>query len=105
MPEYRSGVGTPYWYEWEIGLLKCLEMMTDSSVSSVTLQSVDFKSLDDVVVNYSDGSSHNIQVKHTDVESHFTYSTLASGESHMLEAWASDWKESNRHYLFIGVYW
>ena len=104
MPEYRSGVGTPYWYEWEIGLLKCLEMMTDSSVSSVTLQSVDYKSLDDVVVNYSDGSSHNIQVKHTDVESHFTYSTLASGESHMLEAWASDWKESKNSFQISEIH-
>ena len=104
MPEYRSGSGTPYWYEWEIGLIKCLDMMTDLCINSVTLQSVDFKSLDDVVVNYSDGSSHNIQVKHTDVESNFTYSTLTSGNTAMLKSWASDWKESKNRFQITEIH-
>lgn len=94
MPEYKSGSGTPYWYEWEIGLIKCLDMMTDMNIRSVTLQSTDFQSLDDVVVNYSNGSSCNIQVKHTDVDGNFTYSTLAAGKNPMLRAWARDWKAS-----------
>ena len=62
---YIAGSGTPYWYEWEVGLLECLKMMTDSTIQSVVLQSVDFQSLDDVVVNYEDGSMVNIQVKHS----------------------------------------
>lgn len=104
MPEHRSGIGTPYWYEWEIGLIKCLEMMTDISISSVTLQSLDFKSLDDVVVNYSDGSSSNIQVKHTDVDSYFTYSTLSSDNPSMLRSWAADWKENKDRYQITEIH-
>lgn len=41
---YIAGSGTPYWYEWEIGLLECLKMMTDISVDSVVLQSENFQS-------------------------------------------------------------
>ena len=36
---YIAGSGTPYWYEWEVGLLECLKMMTDSAIQSVVLQS------------------------------------------------------------------
>ena len=61
----NAGIGTPYWYEWEIGIIECLHMMTDASIESVTLQSSKFQSLDDVVINYADGSIANIQVKHT----------------------------------------
>lgn len=51
---YNSGIGTPYWFEWEIGILECLNMLQDTSIESVILQSTDFQALDDVVVNYSD---------------------------------------------------
>lgn len=57
----NAGIGTPYWYEWEIGIIECLHMMTDASIESVTLQSSKFQSLDDVVINYADGSIANIQ--------------------------------------------
>lgn len=88
-----AGSGTPYWYEWEIGLLECLKMMRDSNIQSVILQSEDFVSLDDVVVNYIDGTITNIQVKHTDVEDNFTYSTLTNGDKPMLEKWIKEWSE------------
>ena len=88
---YIAGSGTPYWYEWEVGLLECLKMMTDSTIQSVVLQSVDFQSLDDVVVNYEDGRTVNIQVKHSDVGESFTYSTLTNGERSMLKKWADEW--------------
>ena len=88
---YIAGSGTPYWYEWEVGLLECLKMMTDSTIQSVVLQSVDFQSLDDVVVNYEDGRMVNIQVKHSDVGESFTYSTLTNGERPMLKKWADEW--------------
>lgn len=88
-----SGIGTPYWYEWEVGLLEALKMMFDISISSVVLQSEQFESLDDVVVNYVDNSMMNLQVKHTDVGENFTYSTLTSGDRPMLKKWAHEWNE------------
>ena len=45
-----AGSGTPYWYEWEVGMVECLKMMNDTSIESVILQSVDFQSLDDVII-------------------------------------------------------
>lgn len=91
-----SGIGTPYWYEWEIGIIECLHMMTDLSIESVTLQSSEFQSLDDVVIKYTDGSITNIQVKHTDVECNMTYSSLE--QDGMLNTWALEWdKEKNYH--------
>lgn len=91
---YIAGSGTPYWYEWEIGLLECLKMMTDISVDSVVLQSENFQSLDDVVINYTDGSIVNIQVKHTDTGNNFTYSTL----NPMLDKWAKEWQREKSNY-------
>lgn len=34
---YNSGIGTPYWFEWEIGILECLNMLQDTSIESVIL--------------------------------------------------------------------
>ena len=85
-----AGLGSPYWYEWEIGLLECLKMMRDVTIKSVVLQSSDFISLDDVVVNNNDGSIVNIQVKHTDCEDNFTYSSLTSGKTPMIKKWTTE---------------
>ncbi len=95
---YIAGSGTPYWYEWEVGLLECLKMMTDTTIQSVVLQSVDFQSLDDVVVNYTDGTMTNIQVKHSEEGKNFTYSTLTSEESPMLKKWTNEWKTTKANY-------
>lgn len=91
MGNYNAGIGTPYWYEWEIGLLKCLDMLYDDDIEGVAFQSSDFQSLDDVVVFYKNKRSINIQVKHTDIDKNFTCSTLLSGEESMLQNWANDW--------------
>ena len=95
---YIAGSGTPYWYEWEVGLLECLKMMSDTSIESVVLQSVDFQSLDDVVINYKDRSIINIQVKHSDKNEKFTYSSLTSGDPPMLEKWAKEWQREKNNY-------
>lgn len=95
---YIAGSGTPYWYEWEVGLLECLKMMSDTTIQSVTLQSVNFQSLDDVVVEYHDGSIVNIQVKHSDIGENFTYSTLTSGKSPMLDKWTKEWQKQKHNY-------
>ena len=91
MGNYNAGIGTPYWYEWEIGLLKCLDMLYDDNIENVVFQSSDYQSLDDVVVFYKNKCSINIQVKHTDIDKNFTCSTLLSGEESMLQNWANDW--------------
>lgn len=93
----NAGIGTPYWYEWEIGIIECLHMMTDQSIESVTLQSRDFQSLDDVVIKYVDSSIVNIQVKHTDVNDTLTYSDLES--DNMIKSWAREWNEVKSDYL------
>ena len=95
---YIAGSGTPYWYEWEVGLLECLKMMSDTTIKSVTLQSLDFQSLDDVVVCYTDGSIINIQVKHSDVKENFTYSTLTSHTPPMLSKWAKEWQKQKNSF-------
>ena len=94
MEKYSAGIGTPYWYEWEIGLLKCLDMLYDKNIEGVAFQSSDFQSLDDVVIFYKDKCSINIQVKHTDFNNNFTCSTLFGGEESMLQNWANDWKRN-----------
>ena len=93
-----AGLGSPYWYEWEIGLLECLKMMRDVTIKSVVLQSSDFISLDDVVVNNNDGSIVNIQVKHTDCEDNFTYSSLTSGKTPMIKKWTTEWHKKKSNY-------
>ena len=100
---YNSGIGTPYWFEWEIGILECLNMLQDTSIESVILQSTDFQALDDVVVNYSDKSILNIQVKHTDEDANFTYSFLASGKKPLMNALALEWKNNKDNYNFKGI--
>lgn len=100
---YNSGIGTPYWFEWEIGILECLNMLQDSSIESVVLQSTEFQALDDVVVNYSDKSILNIQVKHTDTDSNFTYSFFSSGEKSLLNELALEWKNNKDNYNFKGI--
>ena len=92
-----SGIGTPSWYEWEIGLIKCLEMLYDESIMSVVFQSSAFQSIDDVVVNYKDHSMINIQVKHTDVSANFNYSFITS-DGNLLLSLAQDWLKVKSKY-------
>ena len=100
---YNSGSGTPYWFEWEIGILECLNMLQDPSIESVVLQSTKFQALDDVVVNYTDKSILNIQVKHTDVDDNFTYSFLSSREKSLLNELSLEWKNNKNDYSFRGI--
>ena len=100
---YNSGIGTPYWFEWEIGILECLKMLHDTSIESVVLQSTNFQVLDDVVVNYVDKSIINIQVKHTDTDVNFTYFFLSSGDKPLLNGLALEWKNNRDNYNIKGI--
>ena len=99
----NAGLGTPYWYEWEIGLIECLKMMNNPEIESVVLQSSDFQALDDVVVNFKDKSMINIQVKHTDVDNNFTYSFLTSGNTPLLKKLATEWQKEKNNHIIRGI--
>ena len=89
MPQH--GIGTPYWYEWEIGVIECLKMLYDDSIEYVIFQDSKYQSIDDVVVK-KNGKTINIQVKHTDVDKNMTYSFLDKDD--LLKSWAKDWQNN-----------
>ncbi|MEP2775827.1 MAG: hypothetical protein ABJQ29_05130 [Luteolibacter sp.] len=82
MSNPTAGKGTPYWYEWTVGLLKVVEMMRpDSGVSSVTFQESGVKGWDDVVVRHEQGNIEYIQVKHTREGSNLTFGGFLTPDS------------------------
>lgn len=97
MPNTTSGIGDPYWYEWLVGLLYVVRMLNpDNKIASVTLQSSETKSLDDVVVNDTEGGQTCIQVKHTREGNSFTFTDLLSGDGDSgpyLKSFSNQWKQ------------
>ncbi|WP_040210870.1 hypothetical protein, partial [Clostridium polynesiense] len=93
-----AGIGDPYWYEWSIGLLYALEMLNpDNNIKHVILQSEDMQGLDDVVIEYNDGSAHCIQIKHTREGNSITFSDMiykSDKKKSLLDSMCRDWKES-----------
>ena len=87
----QHGIGTPYWYEWEIGIIECLKMLYDDSVEYVIFQDPKYQSIDDVVVR-KNGKTINVQVKHTDVDNKMTYSFFDKDD--LLKSWALDWQKN-----------
>lgn len=74
MTNPTAGQGTPYWYEWTVGLVKVVEMMRpDSGIASVSFQEKGVKGWDDVVVRHGDGKVDYIQVKHTREGTNLTF--------------------------------
>jgi hypothetical protein len=72
-----AGKGTPYWYEWTVGLTKVVEMLyQESGISSVSFQETGIKGWDDVVVRYSDGRIDCLQVKHSREGTNITFGTF-----------------------------
>ena len=87
----HHGIGTPYWYEWEIGIIECLKMLYDDSIEYVIFQDPKYQSIDDVVVKKNE-KTINIQVKHTDVDNKMTYSFFDKND--LLKSWAVDWQKN-----------
>ncbi len=95
MSNPTAGQGTPYWYEWTVGLLKVVEMMRpDSGIASVSFQEKGVKGWDDVVVRHEDGKIDYIQVKHTREGNNLTFGAFLApdkkGEtllSNLFKAW------------------
>jgi hypothetical protein len=76
-----AGKGTPYWYEWTVGLLKVTEMLyPENGIESVRFQATGFKGWDDVVVSYKDGLTEYIQVKHSRTNTNITFGSFVTEE-------------------------
>lgn len=62
----NPGIGDSYWFEWYVGLKYIIEMLNpDSGISCVIFQHETYQTIDDVVVEYSNGTSQQCyQVKH-----------------------------------------
>jgi hypothetical protein len=97
MANLTAGSGEPYWYEWTVGLLKIVEMLhPDSDIESVTLQAHGSKGWDDVVVRRSKGRTDWYQVKHTRLQTRFTFSSLVAAEQDqpsLLRSLFDSWRE------------
>ncbi|MDD4600476.1 hypothetical protein SDC9_15059 [bioreactor metagenome] len=98
MSNPTAGIGDPYWYEWSIGLLYIVDMLNpDNEIKSVTLQSTSVQGLDDVVINYSNGVTRCIQIKHSRVGDTLTFGDLVSKTDEkdpLLRSLATAWKEA-----------
>lgn len=72
-----AGLHDPYWYESSVGLGYIVDMINpDNEITTVTLQAVGLKGLDDIVVAYKHGAQKLIQVKHTRVAATLTFGDL-----------------------------
>lgn len=96
MCNLTAGTGTPYWYEWSVGLLYAVKMLNpDNQIKNVVLQSDESQSLDDVVVTYENGTKEYIQVKHTRENDKLSFSDMVEGElkKSYLYKYSSEWKD------------
>jgi hypothetical protein len=76
-----AGKGTPYWYEWSVGLLRVVDMLyQDSGIASVSFQETGTKGWDDVVVRLKNGKIEFIQVKHTREGNNLTFGSFVGVE-------------------------
>lgn len=99
MSNLTAGTGTPYWYEWSVGLLYVVKMLNqDNQIKNVVLQSSESQSLDDVVVTYENGMREYVQVKHTREDDKLSYSDMVQGElkKSYLYKYSSEWKEMEK---------
>lgn len=99
MNNLTAGTGTPYWYEWSVGLLYVAKMLNpDNQIKNVVLQSDESQSLDDVVITYENGMKDFIQVKHTREDDKVSYSDMIEGDlkKSYLYKYSSEWKEMEK---------
>lgn len=99
MSNLTAGTGTPYWYEWSVGLLYVVKMLNpDNQIKNVVLQSDRSQSLDDVVITYENGLTEFIQVKHTRENDKVSYSDMIEGDlkQSYLYKYSSEWKKMEK---------
>ena len=99
MCNLTAGTGTPYWYEWSVGLVYAVKMLNpDNQIKNVVFQSDESQCLDDVVVSYENGMTEYIQVKHTREDDKLSYSDMVEGElkKSYLYKYSSEWKKMEK---------
>ncbi len=61
-----AGSAEPYWFEWQTGLLSLVELLDeDSEIVAVAFQLHGIKGWDDVGVQFRDGRTRSLQMKHS----------------------------------------
>lgn len=91
-----AGKADPFWYEWNVGLEKIIEMLQpDTDVASVEFQRDGIKGWDDVVVRFTDGRTDYYQVKHSRVGASLTFGSLVTVQegSSLLGSLFDAWKQ------------
>ena len=98
------GIGDPYWYEWYVGLKYIVEMINpDSRIASVIFQHETYDTVDDVVVEYKDGTEELCyQVKHeisTSKKSNLTFGKLIEQQNgkNLLDSIFSGWENTHKN--------
>lgn len=99
----NPGIGDPYWFEWYVGLKYIIEMLNpDSGISCVIFQHETYQTIDDVVVEYENGTNQICyQVKHeiaTSKPNNLTFGKLLEKKPNgmcLFEALFSGWKKAS----------
>ena len=95
------GAGDPYFYEWYVGLDNVIKMLNpDSGIRCVVFQHDEFNSIDDVVVEYTDGNTQICyQIKHnieTAATKSLTFGKMleVSDKKCLFESMFQGWKQA-----------
>jgi hypothetical protein len=100
------GIGDPYWFEWYAGLKHVIKMLNpDSGIECVIFQHPSYNTIDDIVVEYKDGTKQICyQVKHeiaTSIQHNLTFGKLLEKDKYdssskcLLDAIFSGWKKAS----------
>src|ERR1051325_4478237 len=93
-----AGSAEPSWFEWKTGLLYLIELLDeDSEIISVAFQRTGTKGWDDVGVQFRDGRTRLLQLKHSRAGDRITFGDLVGpgeqGSSSLLRTLAGAWQE------------
>lgn len=103
------GIGDPYFYEWYVGLENVIKMLNpDSDIRCVVFQHDEYDTIDDVVVEYTNGSVQMCyQVKHnieTAAPKSLTFGSMlesADNKKCLFEAMVQGWKQASAASGFV----
>lgn len=96
------GAGDPYLYEWYVGLENVIKMLNDDSgISCVVFQHNEYTTIDDVVVEYSNGAfqmcyqvKHNIEIASPKSLTFGSMLDPGANKKSLFEAMYQGWKDA-----------